>query len=205
MPAAKENRKVSNHHTFMSESSDITQLLKYWTEGNREAEVELIKLLYPMFHKMARNNSKRDKNSSALQTTEIVNEAFIRLKSKQALDWENRQHFYAIAARIIRNIIVDEYRARMSIKRGGDQIFVTLNDISHSIEDSRDINWLEIDQLIERLSSLDPKAAEVIELRYFAGLTVAEIAEHKQISVSTVERLWRFAKSWLHVQLSENT
>ena len=189
----------------MPAQHDITQLLQQWSEGNREAEIDLIKLLYPMLRQMARSNSKRNGHADALQTTEILNEAFIRLKTKQVIDWENRKHFFAMSARIIRNILVDEYRTRMSLKRGGDKIFVTLDEISDENNDGTEINWLEIDQLIERLRDLDPKAAEVIELRYFAGLTVAEIAEYQQVSVSTTERLWRFAKSWLHMQLSPNT
>jgi RNA polymerase sigma-70 factor (ECF subfamily) len=180
---------------------NITLLLDQWAQGDRVVENKLIETLYPYIHKLAHFQLK-SKSASALQTTEVVNEAFIKLNNHKALDWKNKNQFLAIAAKVIRSVIIDQYRAENSHKRGGEHHHLTLDRIQEIIEepDQAQINWLELDDLITQLSEIDEAAASVVEYKIFGGLTIPEMASVMAVSESTISRNWQFAKTWILMQ-----
>ncbi len=182
--------------------SEVEQLLNQWSNGDQSVENKLIQALYPHIHKMAHFQLKAD-NASALQTTEIVSEAFIKLNDQKSVKWENKIHFLAITAKVIRAVIIDHYRAEYSQKRGGHEQHLTLERVKEFIEEptTQDMNWLELDQLLSELNNIDPEAAQVVEYKIFGGMTISEMAETLGVSESTISRNWQFAKSWMLVQL----
>ena len=181
---------------------EIEQLLTQWSNGDLTVENKLIKALYPHIHKMAHFQLKSDATNS-MQTTEIVNEAFIKLNDKKTIKWKNKTHFLAITAKVIRAVISDHYRAEYSQKRGGSEQHLTLDRVKEFIEEptTQDMNWLELDQLLSELNQIDPEAAQVVEYKVFGGMTIPEMSETLNVSESTVSRNWQFAKSWMLVQL----
>lgn len=181
---------------------EIEQLLTQWSNGDVAVENKLIKSLYPHIHQIAHFQLKSDA-ANAMQTTEIVNEAFIKLNDQKAVYWESKTHFLAIAAKVIRAVIIDHYRAEYSQKRGGDENQLTLDRVREFIEEptTQDMNWLELDQLLSELNQIDPEAAQVVEYKVFGGMTIPEMAESMGVSESTVSRNWQFAKSWMLLQL----
>ena len=180
---------------------EISHLLNQWAQGDEVVESRLIESLYPYIHKLAHFQLK-SKSASAMQTTEVVHEAFIKLNNHKALDWKNKNQFLAIAARVIRSVIVDEYRAENSRKRGGEHQHLTLDRIQEIIEepDQNNINWLELDDLITQLSNIDTDAASVVEYKIFGGMTIPEMASVMSVSESTISRNWQFAKTWILMQ-----
>ena len=182
--------------------NEIDQWLNQWSNGDQSVENKLIQALYPHIHKMAHFQLKAD-NASALQTTEIVSEAFIKLNDQKSVKWENKIHFLAITAKVIRAVIIDHYRAEYSQKRGGHEQHLTLERVKEFIEEptTQDMNWLELDQLLSELNNIDPEAAQVVEYKIFGGMTISEMAETLGVSESTISRNWQFAKSWMLVQL----
>ncbi len=182
--------------------NEIDQWLNQWSNGDESVENKLIQALYPHIHKMAHYQLKTD-SASALQTTEIVSEAFIKLNDQKSVKWENKTHFLAITAKVIRAVIIDHYRAEYSQKRGGHEQHLTLERIKEFIEEpsTQDMNWLELDQLLSELNTIDPEAAQVVEYKIFGGMTIPEMAETLGVSESSVSRNWQFAKSWMLVQL----
>ncbi len=138
-----------------------------------------------------------------LQTTEIVNEAYIKLRNNNQVKWQSRIHFRALAAAVIRRILIDHFRSKHRQKRGGFQVHVNFDKVAYAIADERHeaFDWLMLDKHLKRLKQMDPITAKIVELRYFGGLTVEEAARACQISVSTAVRNWRFARGWLQNQL----
>lgn len=182
-------------------AQDIDDLLKNWSNGDASVEGDLIEMLYPHIHRIAHFQIKSN-SASALQTTELVSEAFIRISDQKSVDWQNKDHFLAIASKVIRRVIVDHYRAELSQKRGGLEQHVTLDKIKEFIENpgGSELNWLELDEMLQQLSELDPEAAMVVEYKVFGGMTIPEMANVMQVSESTVSRNWQFARSWLLMQ-----
>jgi len=181
-----------------SSSNEIDCLLKEWSTGNKEVENQLIELLYPEIHRIAHFQIK-SKSAQALQTTELVNEAFIKLKSQKTVDWQNKNHFLAIASKVIRRVIVDQYRAEYSQKRGGAEQHITLDSASSFMHNSEhnEFDWLELNGLINALNDVDPRAAQVVEYKVFGGMTIPEMAAAMSVSEPTISRNWKFAKTWL--------
>ena len=180
----------------------LKQLLTQWSDGNTEIEEDLIRALYPEIKKIAKYHSKSSQNKM-LQTTEIVNEAFIRIKQQQSVDWNSKEHFLAIAAKVIRRVVVDFYRAEISQKRGGHNEHLTLERMQDIIKNAAPsgMDWLDLDDLIQSLAKIDPRSSQVVEYKIFGGMTLAEIAHILSVSESTVTRNWQFARSWLLMQL----
>jgi len=179
--------------------SEITSLLGRWRLGDRSVEDALARQLYPLLRKLAGGQLRDIAGTPTLSATELANEAFIRLEAQRAVDWQNRDHFFAIAASVVRRVVIDYLRARSAEKRGAGQVVLALHDVHASeIPGGGDpLDWLALDQTLTRLSELDPACARVVELRLFAGLTIEAVADLTGVSVPTVVRQWRFARSWI--------
>jgi len=189
----------------MSGELDITALLSRWREGDRDAENALMTAVYPLLRELAQMRLRRSGGDPTLSATELVNEAYARLARGEGVDYQNRAHFFAVAARAIRNFVVDYLRARGSEKRGGGLPFVELDRAdSHQVDDLIDLrtDWIAVHDALNRLEEIDRDCARMVELKFFSGLTTEEIALASGVSRATVVRNWRFAKAWLLDQLT---
>jgi len=177
----------------------ITELLGRWRSGEQGVEDELIRRIYPVLREIAANQVRRNSSALTLQATELAHEAYSRLVKLHALEWESRDHFFAIAATVIRRLVIDHLRQRGTAKRGGRLPFVSLDDIRPdqmpAFDDS--IDWIGLDEAMHELARVDSYCARVVELKFFSGLTNEKIAEVCGSSVPTVVRQWRFARAWL--------
>ncbi len=180
---------------------DITRLLDRWRLGEVEAMNQLMELVYGDLHRIAAREMRREHGEHTLQTTAILHEAYIRLFGSEPIEWKDRAHFFAVAAQQLRRVLLDHARRMHSEKRGGGIVKLSLreSDVAALVLDER---LVALDAALIRLEELDPRAAKVVELRYFGGLTEADAAEMLGISVATVKRDWDFAKTWLAVQLA---
>ena len=177
-------------------SLEITQLLLAWGKGDQTALDELIPLVYAELRKLAKNYMRRQRPGHTLQTTALVNEAYLRLIDSSRVNWQNRTHFFAISAQLMRRVLVDFARAKNSLKRGGERIQVTLDErIEAASEDVTDL--VALDEALQKLAEMNERQAKIVELRYFGGLSEEEIGETLQISTRTVRRDWNIAKAWL--------
>lgn len=185
------------------EQPEITQLLLAWRKGERTALDELIPLVQTELRRLARNYMRRQKPDHTLQTTALVNEAFLRLVDSNRVNWQDRNHFYAICAQLMRRILVDFARKKNSLKRGGDGVHITLNE-NVDVSDERATEVVALDEALVRLAELNHRQSRIVELRYFGGLTEEQIAETLDISTRTVRRDWNLARAWLYRELSRN-
>jgi RNA polymerase sigma factor (TIGR02999 family) len=185
----------------MSERSDqITQLLVAWRNGEEKALEDLIPLVHRELKRIARNFMRRQRVGHTLQTTALVNEAFVRLVDSDKVNWTDRSHFFAISAQLMRRVLVDAARRKNSAKRGGERLQVTLaDDIAASESDQVDV--VAVDEALDRLAKLNQRHCQIVELRYFGGLTEDEIAEALKVSSRTVRRDWNLARAWLYREL----
>jgi RNA polymerase sigma factor (TIGR02999 family) len=189
----------------MSGELDITALLARWREGDRDAENALMTAVYPLLRELAQMRLRRSGGDPTLSATELVNEAYARLARGDGVDYQNRAHFFAVAARAIRNFVVDYLRARGSEKRGGGLPFVELDRADGlQAEELIDLrtDWIAVHEALNRLEEIDRDCARMVELKFFSGLTTEEIALASGVSRATVVRNWRFAKAWLLDQLA---
>jgi len=185
----------SGHH-------DLTRLLHQWGTGDAKALEELIELVYPELRRIAARYLQ-GRQGQTLQSTALVHEAYLRLAGRQEMHWKDRSHFYAVAARIIRGILVDHYRAQRATKRGGDAERVTLEESVLTPAASSDpVDLLDLDAALNELEHLDPQQARIVELRYFAGLSIEETAHVAGVSPATVKRDWLVARAWIRRRLS---
>ena len=182
-------------------SHDVTRLLDDLSAGKEHALDELLPLVYRELRRRAASYLRRERQNHTLQPTALVNEAFLKLVEQRNVRWQNRAHFFGVAAQAMRRILVDHARTHGRIKRGGAGPQVTLDEAMIAAE-SRSIDLLALDEALERLSALDERQARVVELRFFGGLSVEETAEVLHISPATIKREWSMAKAWLHAQLS---
>ncbi|HEX4665862.1 MAG TPA: sigma-70 family RNA polymerase sigma factor [Chthoniobacterales bacterium] len=180
----------------------VTQLLGDWRRGDTGALERLIPLVQPELHRLAHHYMSRERAGHTLQTTALINEAYLRLVDNSKPLWQNRKHFVAAAAQLMRRIMVDHARQRLSLKRGGGAVRVTLDETAW-VTDTRSEELLALDEALESLAALDPRKSQIVELRYFGGLTAEETAEFLNLSLRTVEREWNMAKAWLYRALSE--
>jgi RNA polymerase sigma factor (TIGR02999 family) len=174
----------------------VTQLLRAWTGGSDQALEALLPLVEGELRRLARGYLARERKDHTLQTTALVNEAFVRLVDARSIPWQGRAHFLGIAARLMRRVLVDHARTRGYRKRGGDLQRVSLDE-AMVVSRDLDVNLLALDRALDRLAEADPRKVRVIEMRFFGGLTVDETAEALQVSADTVKRDWRLAKLWL--------
>ena len=186
--------------SFSAPQQRVTQLLAQWSNGDNAALAELTPLIYDELRRLAHHQMAGQRPDHTLQTTALVNEAYLRLADQTNPRWQNRAHFFAVAARAMRQILVSYARRQRSQKRGGGALKMDLDEAALvSPEESKEI--VELHDVLERLATLDSRKAQVVELKYFGGLNYEEIAEVLKISSITVRRDWRFAKAWLYAQL----
>ena len=181
---------------------DITVLLTAWREGDSDALDRLVELAYPELRRIAHQQLGRRRPGESLESAALANEAYLKLVRAGGIDCENRVHFLALCAQVMRRILVDHARQRASAKRGGDAARVPLDDALVSGGDANPMEVLDLDAALDALARLDPRKSRLVELRYFAGLTLEEAAGILHISVETAKRDWRMAKAWLLAELT---
>jgi len=183
---------------------DVTRILHEWKGGHREALDRLIPIVYDELRTIASRQLAREWRHDRLQTTTVVNEAYVKLFAQREVDWQNRGHFFAIAAQLMRRILVDHARRELREKHGGGVIHVELSDaLSTAAETSLDVlDAVALDAALQKLEALDPDQGRIVELRFFGGLTVEETAAALGISPATVKREWAVAKGWLYRELT---
>ena len=181
--------------------AQVTQLLCDWRSGDRDALEKLVPLIQPELQRLAHHYMSRERAGHTLQTTALVNDAYLRLANDSHPPWQNRAHFFAAAAHLMRRIMVDHARRRHALKRGGGAVMVGLDEARDAAQ-SRAAELLELDDALEKLALFDRRKAEVVEMRYFGGLTMEEIADVLKIHVNTVMRDWSTARAWLFATLS---
>ena len=184
----------------MTSSQDVTQLLRAWSEGDEAALEQLVPLVETELHRLARAYMSRERKGHTLQATALVNEVFVRFADTPTLRWQDRAHFIGIAARLMRRVLVDHARARGSRKRGGSAEQVPL-DYARLATPELSVDVIAVDRALEAFAKIDPRKSQIVELRFFGGLTVEETADVLGISAKTVKRDWRLAKLWLSREL----
>jgi RNA polymerase sigma-70 factor (ECF subfamily) len=187
--------------TLSSSQQEVTRLLGEWSGGDEGALGKLIPLVQPELHRLAHHYMSRERAGHTLQTTALLDEAYLRLVDNTKRSWQNRTHFVAAAAQLMRRIMVDHARERQSLKRGAGALKVTLDEAA-LVSETRSEELLALDEALERLAALDRRKSQIVELRYFGGLTVEETAEFLTLSLRTVEREWNMAKAWLYRALN---
>jgi len=179
----------------------VTALLRQWSEGDQKALDELMPMIYDELHQLAHKHIRREEPGHILQTSALINEAYLRLIERPGMHWENRGHFFGIAARLMRHVLVDEARKRKSDKRGGDTIRVPLDEAANVVEQQAE-NVVALDDALTRLEEIDIRQSEIVELRFFGGLSIEETAEVLKVSPGTVMRDWTFARAWLRNEMN---
>ena len=182
-------------------SYEVTQLLKAWGRGDEGALGQLIPLVQQELHRLAHRYMSREKPDHTLQTTALVNEVYLRLVDIKQVSWQDRAHFFAIMARMMRRVLTDFARSRNYQKRGGAALYVSFDE-ALAVSEEKDAEIVAVDEALSALAAVDARKGQVVELRFFGGLSVEETAEVLKVSPETVKRDWRFAKSWLHRALS---
>jgi RNA polymerase sigma factor (TIGR02999 family) len=185
----------------MDEHHEITRILGEWKNGRAEALEELIPIVHDELHRQADRYLRRERPNHTLQATALINEAYLKLLD-QHVDWENRTHFFAIAARLMRRVLVDHARARHREKRGGHAAPVSIEGVGDIADKEKNIDLMALDEALDRLAAIDDRQARIVELRYFSGLTLEETAEILNIGRTTVADEWSVAKAWLRRELT---
>jgi len=185
-----------------SDSDNVTQLLTDWSGGNQQALEQLLPLIYNELRRLAHNFLYRERPGHTLQTTALVHEAYLKLIDQRDARWQNRAHFFAIAAQAMRRILIDSARRHSAVKRGSGGEKISLAEVAE-ISPERDSALLALDEALEALSAIDPEQARIVELRYFGGLTIEETAEVMNLSPATIKREWAMARAWLHQSLTD--
>jgi RNA polymerase sigma factor (TIGR02999 family) len=183
-----------------AQTRDVTQLLRAWSEGDQEALERLTPLVYQELHRRAHRQMAQERSGQTLQTTALVNEIYLQLIDLRGVSWRDRAHFFALSSRLIRRVLIDAARARRSLKRGAGSPHVEFDEnLLISTEPRADV--LALDEALTALATLDQRKSEVVELRFFGGLGIEEVAEVLKVSPETVKRDWKLAKAWLRREL----
>lgn len=183
----------------MTERSEVTRLLSAINEGEAGAREALVPVVYGELRVLAESYMRKERPGHTLQPTALVNEAWIRLADQTRVEWKGRAHFFGIAAQAMRRILVDHHRRRTAARRGRDKAVTLIDDAADTFSDPLD--FIALDRALDELAAMDPRAARIVEMRFFGGLTVEETAEVMEISTPTVKRDWRTAKAWLYQRL----
>lgn len=181
---------------------EVSQLLRAWSSGDEAALQTLMPLVYEELHRIARRHMRRERKQHTLQTSALVNEAYLRLVDWKNVEWQNRAHFFAASAQIMRRILVDLARNRGSLKRGAGALQVSLAE-AEGIPSERGTDLVALDQALTALAAVDKRKSQVVEMRFFGGLSVEETAEVLKVSPETVMRDWKLAKVWLLRELAQ--
>jgi RNA polymerase sigma factor (TIGR02999 family) len=184
--------------------SEVTLLLQGWRNGDRNALDALLPLVYQELRRLAHFQLQRERQDHTLQTAALVHEAYLRLIGLNPPRWESRTHFFAIAAQLMRQILVDYARRHVAVKRGGGACKVSLEEAT-LVSKQKDVDVLSLDDALKTLAKIDPRQSRVVELRFFAGLSLEEISEALEIAPATVQRDWTAARAWLHREISRNS
>lgn len=184
--------------------NDLTQLLHAWRKGDEAARNQLMSLVYDELRRLAGNYLRRERAGHTLQPTALVHEAYLQLIDQSQVSWESRAHFFGAAARLMRRILVDHARAHNAEKRGGGEERLELNE-AIGVPEQKDINLLALDDALSELARIDPQQSQIVELRYFGGLSIEETATVLNISPATIKREWSMAKVWLYRQVSRDS
>lgn len=185
----------------LESSPDVTRLLVAWSSGDLAARDQLIPIVYNELRKLASLSLRRQYIGHSLQTTVLVNEVYLRLVNYENVQWQDRAHFFALAANIIRGILVDHFRSYTSLKRGGNQIHLSLDEVPNLTAEWGE-KFLPLNEALSKFEAIAPRQCKIVELRFFAGLTVEEIAEVLKVSTKTVKREWSTARAWLEKELT---
>lgn len=191
----------------MPSSQDVTQRLLDWSKGDRSALDDLLPLVYGELRRLANHHLRRERPGHTLQPTALVHEAYMRLINQAEVNWQNRAHFFGVAANLMRQILIQHARAVQAAKRGGDAHKLSLEElpgISDGLAGKPDLDLIALDDALNQLAAIAPQQGRVVELRYFGGLSIDETAEVLGISPATVKREWTMAKAWLHRELSKS-
>jgi RNA polymerase sigma-70 factor (ECF subfamily) len=180
---------------------DVTQLLQAWSDGDQEALAQLTPLVYAELHRLARRYMAQERPGHLLQTSALVNEAFLRLIDWKDVRWQNRAHFFGVSAQLMRRILVDFARTQNYAKRGGNALWVSLDEAA-AVPQERSTDLVALDEALQQLAALDVRQSQVVELKFFGGMEMEEIAEVLHVSLGTVKRDWSLAKLWLLRQLN---
>lgn len=181
---------------------EVTQLLADWGKGDRSALDKLFPLVHSELRRIAQRQMSGERPGHTLQATALVNEAYLKLAGQQGFDWQNRAHFFAVSAQVMRHILIDHARAHARDKRGGGAIQVSFNE-ALVVADDQAAHLIALDDALRMLESLDPQKGKIVELRYFGGLSIEEAAEVLKVSPRTVRREWQRAKAWLYRMMTE--
>lgn len=181
-------------------TSDVTRLLQDWSEGDPSALERLIPLVFNDLRQIAGRMFQRENDSHTLQPTALVNEVYLKLMEQRKMSWQNRQQFFGVAGLMMRRILVDYAKARQAAKRGSGAVMVPLDEAMAAPE-LRGVDVVALDEALTRLAEIDPRQGQIVEMRFFMGLSHEEIADILEISVTTVKREWRTAKLWLYQEL----
>jgi RNA polymerase sigma factor (TIGR02999 family) len=182
-------------------NGNITELLVGYARGDKEALDKLMPIVYEELRRQAARYLRKERPGHTLQTTALIHEAYVRLVDQRNVQWQNRAHFFGIAAQLMRRILVDHARTKKRVKRGGSDVRVSINDANVAVK-GQDLDVVALDEALQRLAEIDEQQSRVVELRFFSGLTVEETAAVMGISKATVKRDWSMAKAWLHRELS---
>ena len=195
-------RREYNHAKPMHSTApgEVTQLLMAWTEGDSDALDKLIPLVYQELHRLASRYMRKERQDHTLQTSALVNEAYLKLVDQKNVRWQNRAHFFGVAAQLMRRILVDHARTRASLKRGAGMTKFSLDEVVVvAIDDAQ--KFLALNDALTALSKVDSRKSRIVEMKIFGGLKMEEIAEIEKVSADTIEREWRKAKAWLYREL----
>ena len=205
MSISESGSYTSGTHKPVSDEprgDDVTQLLAQWRKGSPEAEAELMERVQGELRRLAASYMRRERGGQTLQPTAVVNEAYIRLLPQRGVSWENRAHFFGIAAKMMRRVLVDHARRRHAAKRdAGPAEPVSISGVASPAREVDHVDVLALHDALSKLADLDPRQSEIVEMRFFAGLTVEEIAQVLDVSPATVKREWATAKMWLKRQM----
>jgi len=180
------------------EEQDVTGLLRQWSDGNQQALGQLLPIIYDELRRVAHQYLHRERHEHTLETTALVHEAYLKLIDQRSVSWQNRSHFFAIAAQAMRRILIDNARKRGAAKREGEKI--PLDDVA-IVSTDKAAHLLALDEALQRLEQIDEQQSKIVELRYFGGLTIEETAEAMSLSPATVKREWAMARAWLYQEL----
>ncbi len=181
--------------------ANVTQWLVGWGKGDRDALDNLVPIVYDELRRQARRYLRREKAGHTLQTTALIHEAYLKLVDQRNVQWQNRAHFFGVAAQLMRRILVDHARGKNRDKRGGSAVRVSLADAT-VLTKGQNLDVVALDEALDRLTKIDEQQSRIVELRFFSGLSVAETAEVLGISTATVKRDWSMARAWLHREIT---
>jgi RNA polymerase sigma-70 factor (ECF subfamily) len=181
---------------------EVTQLLVDWRGGDHSALDRLMLLVYDELHALARRYMKRERGDHTLQTTALVNEAYLKLVGRHSPDWQNRAHFFGVAAQVMRHLLIDHARSRRYARRGGSTVRITLDE-NVAASPGESVDLLALNEVLDRLDAIDERKRRIVELRYFGGLSVEETAEVLGLSAITIKREWLKSKAWLYRELNQ--